>query len=81
MLVAGFAGVLMTLAKTMLFVLNEVCAGGRHVAHNNLKDLVLYYILPNGLWIVLPGWCTCWFAREIIKGIDAGSGGKVKKRA
>ncbi|KAG0127781.1 hypothetical protein HOY82DRAFT_490112 [Tuber indicum] len=80
MLVAGFAGVLMTLAKTTLFVLNEFCAGGRHVAHNDLKNFVLFYVFPNGLWIAFPGWCTYWFAREIVKGIDAGSGGKVKKR-
>ncbi|CUS12786.1 unnamed protein product [Tuber aestivum] len=81
MLVVGFAGVVMTLAKTVLYVLNEVCAGGRHVAHNDFKSLFLFYILPNGLWVAFPAWCTCWFSREITKRIEAGGSGKVKKRA
>jgi len=32
MLVVGFMAVVMTLAKTVLYFLVEVCSGGRHVA-------------------------------------------------
>jgi len=80
MLVVGFMGVVMTLAKTVLYMLVEVCSGGRHVAHNDLKTFVLFYILPNSFWIVFPGWCTYWFSKEIVKGIESGGEGKVKKR-
>ncbi|PUU77907.1 hypothetical protein B9Z19DRAFT_1085312 [Tuber borchii] len=77
MLVVGFMGVVMTLAKTVLYMLVEVCSGG---GINDLKTFVLFYILPNSFWIVFPGWCTYWFAKEIVKGIESGGEGKVKKR-
>lgn len=47
---------------------------------NDLKTFVLFYVLPNSFWIVFPGWCTYWFAKEIVKGIESGGEGKVKKR-
>jgi len=45
---------LLTAAKTMLILLIEVVTGGAHVGHNPAADLVLLYLVPNGVWIVVP---------------------------
>jgi len=55
-------------------------ANARGGYSNDLKTFVLFYVFPNSLWIVFPGWCTYWFAKEIVKGIESGNQGKVKKR-
>ncbi|RPA94953.1 hypothetical protein L873DRAFT_1775255 [Choiromyces venosus 120613-1] len=83
-LVVGFAAVVMTLSKTMLYLLNEVFAGGRHVLHNDLSTFIWCYAVPSSLWILFPAWCTVWFGGEILRRIDegegSGKGGKEKKR-
>ena len=45
---------LLTLGKTALYAFVEIASGSRHTAHNNLQDLVLLYIIPNGLWLLFP---------------------------
>jgi hypothetical protein len=45
---------LLTAAKTMLILLIEVVTRGEHVGHNPTADLVFLYLVPNGVWIVVP---------------------------
>ncbi|EIN05605.1 hypothetical protein PUNSTDRAFT_74769 [Punctularia strigosozonata HHB-11173 SS5] len=50
----GFAAATMTLSKTVLYWAQEYYCGGCSVGHNNLVDLAVYWILPNGLWLLVP---------------------------
>lgn len=46
--VVGFAAVVMTLSKTVLYWLQEYFCGGCSVGHNNMVDLITLWIIPNG---------------------------------
>ena len=45
----------LTCAKTMLFVLVEAWSGWHSIGHNEWVPLLFVWIIPNGLWIVVPG--------------------------
>lgn len=49
----------MTFAKTVLYFLisTPLCGGQDFVNHSNLKKLIILYIIPNGIWIVVPFFC------------------------
>ena len=44
----GFASVVMTLSKTVLYWLQEYYCGLCSVGHNDLYTLVVYWVIPNG---------------------------------
>jgi hypothetical protein len=46
--VVGFASVVMTLWKTVLYLLQEYYCNYCSVGHNDTKTLIVYYIIPNG---------------------------------
>jgi hypothetical protein len=46
--VIGFASVVMTLSKTVLYWLQEYYCGGCSVGHNDLTTLFVYWVIPNG---------------------------------
>jgi hypothetical protein len=50
----AFAVATMTLSKTVLYGLVELASANKHTEHNSIQDLVLLYIIPNGMWIVMP---------------------------
>lgn len=50
----GFAAATMTLSKTVLYWAQEYYCGLCAIGHNNLSDIIIYWIIPNGLWIVVP---------------------------
>jgi len=52
--VVGFAAATMTFSKTVLYWAQEYYCGGCAIGHNTLADLVVYWIIPNGLWILVP---------------------------
>ena len=49
----------MTFAKTVLYFLisTPVCGSQDFVNYSDLKKLVIVYIIPNGIWIVVPFLC------------------------
>jgi len=51
----GFGSATLTLGKTMLYVLQEYFCGYCSVGHNSFKDLLVFYILPNGCVVLF-----CW---------------------
>ncbi|KIP05673.1 hypothetical protein PHLGIDRAFT_107951 [Phlebiopsis gigantea 11061_1 CR5-6] len=61
----GFASIIMTLSKTILYWLNEYYCGGCSVGHNDLKTLVVYWIIPNGLWLVVPAFILYRLGKDI----------------
>lgn len=48
----GFASATMTLSKTVLYWAQEYYCGGCSIGHNNLVDLTVYWIIPNGQVII-----------------------------
>lgn len=44
----GFTSAALTLAKTILYWAQEYYCGYCSVGHNSLKDLAVFWILPNG---------------------------------
>ncbi|KAF9220377.1 hypothetical protein BS17DRAFT_787695 [Gyrodon lividus] len=61
----GFAAATMTLSKTVLYWAQEYYCGGCAIGHNSLEDLVVYWIIPNGLWILVPGGIVWQLGRDI----------------
>ncbi|THH19491.1 hypothetical protein EUX98_g8769 [Antrodiella citrinella] len=61
----GFASAVMTLSKTFLYLAQEYFCGGCAVGHNTLKDMLLLWILPNGLWVVVPSFVVYQLAKDI----------------
>ena len=43
-----------TLAKTLLYGIHDMYHTPSNTAHNNYIDWIFVYIIPNGLWIVVP---------------------------
>jgi len=50
----GFASAVMTLSKTVLYWLQEYYCGGCAVGHNDAFTLFWFWIVPNGLWLLIP---------------------------
>ncbi|KAL6713520.1 hypothetical protein ACLMJK_008985 [Lecanora helva] len=77
----GFALSVMTLSKTLLYVLNEACSGFDNIGHNEWPQMVFLWIIPNGSWIVLPAYMTYAFAKDILNGLAKASGDTSSKPA
>ncbi|KAI0075607.1 hypothetical protein K474DRAFT_1664045 [Panus rudis PR-1116 ss-1] len=72
----GFASVTMTLSKTVLYWAQEYYCGGCSVGHNDLKTLIVYWVIPNGLWLVVPSLILTQFWKDIagvLRTVDAQS--------
>ncbi|KAG9547469.1 hypothetical protein KCV04_g21065, partial [Aureobasidium melanogenum] len=61
---------LMTLSKTVLYWLNEAFSGFANIGHNSASDVFFLWVLPNGLWIVLPIYLVYVSAKEILEGLE-----------
>ncbi len=54
----------------MALGLNEYFSGFANVGHNTLSQLVLLWIVPNGLWLVLPSYMIYVLGKEIIDHLE-----------
>ncbi|ORX46068.1 hypothetical protein DM01DRAFT_1294125 [Hesseltinella vesiculosa] len=61
----GFSSVLLTLNKTILYLLNEVFSGMKHTGHNDLQTFIVLWVIPNGLWILVPSMIAIQFGRQL----------------
>jgi len=68
--VVGFASAVMTLWKTVLYGLQEYYCNFCSIGHNDLKTLVVYWVTPNGLWIVIPALIVLKLGKDITLSID-----------
>ncbi|KAJ9602697.1 hypothetical protein H2200_012891 [Cladophialophora chaetospira] len=59
-------GAVMTVSKTLLYGLNEYYSGFAGVGHNPWYLLISLWIIPNGLWIVVPSYMTYVLGQEIL---------------
>ncbi|KAF2670623.1 hypothetical protein BT63DRAFT_454812 [Microthyrium microscopicum] len=66
-LTAVFTGAVMTLAKTVLYGLNEFFSGYSNVGHNDLSSLVSFWIIPNGAWLVATAIMAVAYGKEIVE--------------
>ena len=55
----------LTSAKTMLFILIEGMHGWSYIDHNEWLPLLFGYVIPNGLWIVMPAFVAIHLGRTI----------------
>ncbi|KAL6300317.1 hypothetical protein BKA93DRAFT_819479 [Sparassis latifolia] len=67
----GFASVVMTLSKTLLYWLQEYYCGWCSIGHNNLKDLIVLWVIPNGAWIIVPSLILLRLGKDIAESLHA----------
>ncbi|KAJ8082775.1 hypothetical protein PM082_008631 [Marasmius tenuissimus] len=61
----GFTSASLTLAKTILYWAQEYYCSYCAVGHNDVKTLILFWIIPNGLWIVIPSMITYTLGKDL----------------
>jgi len=61
----GFAAATMTLSKTILYWAQEYFCNYCAVGHNTVTDAIVYWIIPNGFWIVVPALIVNRLGRDI----------------
>ncbi|GAA97170.1 uncharacterized protein L969DRAFT_57196 [Mixia osmundae IAM 14324] len=61
----GFTSVVMTFSKTILYWAQEYFCGACNIGHNSFDQLLMYWIIPNGLWLVFPLGILSVFGAEI----------------
>ncbi|KAH9001921.1 hypothetical protein EDB86DRAFT_2801346 [Lactarius hatsudake] len=66
----GFASATMTLWKTVLYGAQEYYCNFCATGHNDLKTWVVYFIIPNGFWIVVPTLIVFKLGKDIASSID-----------
>ncbi|KAI0270678.1 hypothetical protein BC834DRAFT_862609 [Gloeopeniophorella convolvens] len=77
--IVGFASAVMTLSKTVLYWAQEYYCSFCSIGHNDLKTLVVYWIIPNGLWIVLPTLIVLKLGKDIAASINVAAQVSAKK--
>lgn len=65
----AFSSLLLTGAKTILIFVEEAASNFVHVAQNSLHDLILLYVIPNGIWVVVPLVCVVVLAHQLLNKI------------
>ncbi|KAF6752853.1 hypothetical protein DFP72DRAFT_903798 [Ephemerocybe angulata] len=76
----GFTSAALTLAKTILYWAQEYYCGYCSLGHNSLKDIAVFWILPNGLWIVIPTLITLKLGSDIAGVLRKADAGGLKKK-
>lgn len=71
----GFSAAIMTLSKTVLYWASEYYSGFDNVGHNSFTDLLFLWIIPNGLWLILPSYIVYLTGAEIVQGLTIAAGG------
>lgn len=61
----GFASATMTLSKTALYWLQEYFCSYCSIGHNSAFDLLVYWIIPNGLWLLVPSLIVYQLGKDI----------------
>ncbi|KJA22547.1 hypothetical protein HYPSUDRAFT_40935 [Hypholoma sublateritium FD-334 SS-4] len=71
--IVGFAAAVMTLSKTVLYWAQEYYCGYCAVGHNSAWDLVTLWIIPNGLWIVVPTFIMIQLGKDLVESLNFAS--------
>ncbi|KAL2826886.1 hypothetical protein BDW59DRAFT_62226 [Aspergillus cavernicola] len=65
----AFSASVMTLSKTVLYWMQEALSGFVNIGHNDLRSLVILWIIPNGLWLIFPTYNIYVLGEEIISSL------------
>ncbi|KAJ7705590.1 hypothetical protein B0H17DRAFT_1038372 [Mycena rosella] len=74
----GFAAATMTLSKTVLYWAQEYYCNYCAVGHNTLSDLITYWIVPNGLWLLVPSLIIVQLGKDLAADLTLASRASVK---
>ncbi|KAK7045385.1 hypothetical protein VNI00_007634 [Paramarasmius palmivorus] len=66
----GFLSAGLTLAKTVLYWAQEYYCNFCAIGHNDLKTLILFWVIPNGLWIVFPSFIVWTLGKDLVRWLD-----------
>lgn len=58
--------------------LHEYFSGFANIGHNDPMTLLIYWIIPNGAWLVFPSYMIYELGNEIVDALD-GTSTKVKR--
>jgi len=75
--VVGFGAATMTLSKTVLYWAQEYYCNYCAVGHNTITDLIVYWIIPNGFWLVVPAFIVNRLGRDMATALTVNA--KIKK--
>ncbi|KAE8383616.1 hypothetical protein BDV26DRAFT_251309 [Aspergillus bertholletiae] len=70
-LLVVYSASLVTFSKTVLYWLNEALSGFDNIGHNDVITLIFLWIIPNGLWIVFPGYNIYALGAEIVASLES----------
>ncbi|MCJ1407731.1 hypothetical protein MMC19_001802 [Ptychographa xylographoides] len=70
----AFSTALMTVSKTVLYWLSEYFSGFGSIGHNDALSLVFLWIIPNGAWLVFPGYMMYVLGQEMLEAMAVASG-------
>ncbi|KAF5381724.1 hypothetical protein D9615_005623 [Tricholomella constricta] len=76
----GFASANLTLAKTVLYWLQEYYCGFCGIGHNSASTLFIYWIIPNGLWIVVPAIIVARLGKDLAQSLNFAAKASVTKK-
>lgn len=65
--------VLLTNSFFSLIGLVEILGQYKNIGHNSTFDLIWFWIIPNGLWLIFPPLMIYTFGGEIIKAVSVAS--------
>ncbi|KAF8071612.1 hypothetical protein FPV67DRAFT_1667094 [Lyophyllum atratum] len=68
----GYTGAVMTLAKTILYTTQEYFCSGCSVGHNDLLIAILFWIMPNLVWITFSSLIIWRLGEDIASSIRSG---------
>ncbi|KAK0186884.1 hypothetical protein F5146DRAFT_1067757 [Armillaria mellea] len=70
----AFTSANLTLAKTLLYWVQEYYCGWCNIGHNRPQDLIQYWIIPNGLWLVVPSFIILRLGKDLIASLNLAYG-------
>ncbi|KAF8198350.1 hypothetical protein K438DRAFT_1824243 [Mycena galopus ATCC 62051] len=74
----GFTAAALTLAKTVLYWAQEYYCNYCAVGHNSVKVLIQYWIIPGGIWIVVPSFIVWRLGKDLVADLNVAHTASVK---
>ncbi|KAJ2935428.1 hypothetical protein H1R20_g1665, partial [Candolleomyces eurysporus] len=63
----GYVSVHLTVGKTLLYWAQEYFCGFCAIGHNKLSNILLFWVFPNGLWIVVPSLIGYTLGKQLVQ--------------
>ncbi|EJD45575.1 hypothetical protein AURDEDRAFT_114131 [Auricularia subglabra TFB-10046 SS5] len=74
--IIGLSSAVMTLSKTVLYWAQEYYCNYCAVGHNTVVDLIFLWIIPNGVWLVVPTFVIIRLGKDIARSLSVAAGVK-----